>query len=140
MRLAPLLQKVLDKNPNDVKLVFKNFPLAMHKSAKKAAAASLAAKEQGKFWEFHDQLFANYRGLSDAKIEEIAKELGLDMEKFNKAIDDPAIQQVIARDMKDGQLAGVRGTPTIFVNGKPLKKRSLQGFQKMIDTELKKGT
>jgi len=138
-RLLPLLQQVLDKNPDDVKLVFKNFPLAMHKSAKQAAAAALAANEQGKFWEFHETLFENYRTLNDAKIQEIAEGLGLDIEKFNKDTNSQAIQELIVRDMRNGQQAGVRGTPTIFVNGKLLKNRSLQGFQEMIDAELNKG-
>ena len=129
---------MLDKNPDTVKLVFKNFPLAMHKSAKKAALAALAAKEQGKFWEFHDKLFENYRALSDAKLNEIAEGLGLDMEKFNKDMESPTIKELIARDMKNGKQAGVRGTPAIYVNGKPLKNRSLPGFQAMINAEMKK--
>ncbi len=135
----PLLQQVLEKYPDDVNLVFKNFPLAMHKSAKKAAAAALAAKAQGKFWSFHNELLENYRALSDAKIQEIAEELGLDIEKFNADMESPAIQKIIADDMQNGRVAGVRGTPAVYVNGKLLKSRSLQSFQKMIDAELKKG-
>jgi len=130
---------VLDKNPDNVKLVFKNFPLRMHKSAAKAAAAALAAKEQGKFWEFHDKLFENSRALNDAKIQEIAEGLGLDMEKFNSDIESPAIQQLIVRDMTNGQEVGVRGTPAVYINGKQMKKRrSLEVFQEMIDAEVKK--
>ncbi|MBL7178295.1 MAG: thioredoxin domain-containing protein [Desulfobacteraceae bacterium] len=70
------------------KLVFKNFPLSKHKFAMKAAAAALAANKQGKFWEFHDRLFKNYKNLNDTKIQEIAKELALDMERFNKDLKD----------------------------------------------------
>jgi len=94
---------VLDKYPEKVKLVFKNFPLGMHKFARLAAAAALAAHSQKKFWEFHEKLFENYQKLNDAKILEIAKELGLDMEKFNKERNDPAIQNLITRDVKDGR-------------------------------------
>jgi len=130
---------VLDKYPKDVKLVYKNFPFARHKFARKAATAALAAHEQGKFWEFHKELFKNYSNLNDAKIQEIAEELGLDMERFNKDMGDPAIEQLIIRDVKNGQQAGVRGIPTIFINGKLLKNRGLMGFQQMIDAELKKG-
>jgi len=130
---------VLDKNPDNVKLVFKNFPRRRHKSAAKAAAAALAAKEQGKFWEFHDKLFENSRALNDAKIQEIAEGLGLDMEKFNSDIESPAIQQLIVRDMTNGQEVGVRGTPAVYINGKQMKKRrSLEVFQEMIDAEVKK--
>ena len=75
---------MLEKYPKEVKLVYKNFPLVGHKFARKAATAALAAHEQGKFWEFHDNLFKNYRNLDDAKIQEIAEELGLDMERFTR--------------------------------------------------------
>ncbi|MBI5118758.1 thioredoxin domain-containing protein [Candidatus Poribacteria bacterium] len=134
----PLLQQVLEKYPNDVKLVFKNLPLSMHKFARKAATAALAANDQGKYWEFHDKLFQNQSALSDATVQKIAEELGLDAEKFNKDIQGPAIQELIGRDVKDAQQAGITGTPTILVNGRLLKKRSLAGFQEMIDAELKK--
>jgi protein-disulfide isomerase len=129
---------VLEKYPNDVKLVVKHFPLPMHGYAKKAAIAALAAGKQGKFWEIHEKLFANQKNLSDAKVEAIAGELGLNMEQFNRDLKDPVIASLIDRDMNNGQQANVRGTPTIFVNGKLLNQRGLQGFQQAIDAELKK--
>ncbi len=130
---------MLEKNPKEVKLVHKNYPLSKHKFAMKAAAAALAANKQGKFREFHDRLFKNYKNLNDTKIQEIAKELALDMERFNKDMKDPAIQKLIIRDVKDARQAGVRGIPTVFIGGKLLKTRSPQGFQQMIEAELKKG-
>lgn len=126
---------MLEKYPKDVKLVFKNFPLDFHKIARKAASAALAAHEQGKFWEFHEKLFANISALNDAKIQEIAKELKLDLERFNKKMQDKAVLELINRDVAEAQKIGVNSTPTIFVNGKPLKDRSMQGFQEMIDME-----
>jgi len=129
---------VLDKYPKEVKLVFKNFPLSKHKFAMKAATAALAAKAQGRFWEFHDELFENHRNLNDVKIQDIAKELGLDLERFKKDMKDPAIQKLIIRDVKNGREAGVRSIPTVFINGKLLRNRRLQGFQRMIDAELKR--
>lgn len=129
---------MLEKYPNDVKLVVKHFPLPMHGYAKKAAIAALAAGKQGKFWEIHEKLFANQKNLSDAKVEAIAGELGLNMEQFNRDLKDPVIASLIDRDMNNGQQANVRGTPTIFVNGKLLNQRGLQGFQQAIDAELKK--
>ena len=116
---------MLDKYPKEVKLVFKNFPLSKHKFAMKAAAAALAAKAQGRFWEFHYKLFENYRKLSDVKIQEIAKELGLDLERFKKDMKDPAIKKLIIRDVKNGQQIGVRSIPTVFINGKLLRNRRL---------------
>ena len=137
-RLEPFFQQVLDKYPNDVKLVVKNFPLPNHKFARKAATAALAANVQGKFWEFHSQLFKNYKVINDAKIQEIAKELGLDMEKFNKDMQSPTIKRLIARDVSNGRQIGVRGTPTIYINGNALKNRSLPGIYQVIEAELKK--
>ena len=129
---------MLGKYPKEVKLVFKNFPLSKHKFAMKAATAALAAKAQGRFWEFHDELFENYRKVNDVKIQDIAKELGLDLERFKKDMKDLAIQKLIIRDVNNGREAGVRSIPTVFINGKRLKNRSLQGFQRMIDAELKR--
>jgi protein-disulfide isomerase len=130
---------VLEKNPKEVKLVFKNFPLSKHRFAIKAATAALAASKQGKFREYHDRLFKNYKSLNDTKIQEIAKELALDMDRFNKDMKDPAIQRLIFRDVNDGRQIGVRGIPTVFINGKLMKsRRSLRSFQEMIDAELKR--
>lgn len=134
----PVLEQVLEKYPKEVKIVLKNFPLNSHKFAKKAAAAALAAESQGKFWEFYDLLFENYNRLNDRKIRKIAIELGLDMVKFDEKIKDPLIQERISQDLWDGNRADVRGTPTVFINGKRLRDRTLPGFQKVIDMELQK--
>jgi protein-disulfide isomerase len=137
-RLEPLLQQVLDKNPDKVNLVIKHFPLNSHKFARRAASVALAAARQGKFWECHAKIFENYRGINEAKVQEIANEIGLDMARLNKDGRDPAIQKLINRDLINGRQSGVRGTPAIFVNGKRLNNRSLAGFQQAIDAELKK--
>ena len=134
----PLLEQVLEKYPDDVKIVFKNFPLRGHKFALKAATAALAAESQGKFWEFHDLLFKNYNKLNDQKISEIALELGLDQTEFEKKMKDPKITAMIMQDVREGAQAGVRGTPTIFINGRRLNDRFLEGFQAAIDKELQK--
>ena len=128
---------MLEKYPNDVKLVVKQFPLPMHSYARKAAAAAIAAGRQGKFWEMHEKLFANQRELSDAKVEAIAQEIGLNMEQFNRDLKDPAIASLIDRDINNGRQANVQGTPTIFVSGKLVNQRSLQGFQQAIEAKLK---
>ena len=129
---------MLDKNPDKVNLVIKHFPLNNHKFARRAAAVALAAGNQGKFWECHAKIFENYRGINEAKVQEIAQEIGLDPARLNKDASDPAIQQLITRDLINGQQSGVRGTPAIFVNGKRLNNRSLAGFQQAIDAALKK--
>ena len=119
-----------------MKLVFKNFPLRNHKFAWPAAIAALAANKQGKFWELHDQLYENYNHLSDQKIREIAQQVGLDMEKFDKDMKAPELKAIVERDFQEGARIGVRGIPTIFVNGRQLKNRSFQGFQAAIEKEL----
>ena len=121
---------MLDKYPEEVKLVFKNFPLRRHKFASKAAVAALAAKKQGKFWEFHDKLFENVSRLSDQKIQEIARELGLNQEAFERDMKAPEMQGRISRDTRDGKKAGVRGTPTIFVNGRRIPGSDSKGVEK----------
>lgn len=131
---------MLDKYSKKVKLVFKNFPLSStHPFAYAAATAALAADAQGKFWEFHNKLFENQKVLNDAKIQEIAKALKLDMDKFNSALkDDSAIRKVIARDIEEGEQAGIEVIPIIFINGKLPKQGSLQGIEDLIEAELKK--
>jgi len=135
-RLVPTIEQIMQAYPNQVRVVFKHFPLSMHKFARQAAVASIAARNQGKFWPLHDQLFANYNQLNDEKIRALAASVGLDMERFDKDIQDPALQQEIAADMQLGTSSGVRGTPAVYINGVQLKDRSLAGFRKAIDAEL----
>jgi protein-disulfide isomerase len=134
---VPVLEQVLEKYPNEVKLVFKNFPLRNHKSAMPAAIAALAAEKQGKFWEFHDLLFKNFNRLNARKVKEIAQQLNLDMEKFDKDQQDPQIRAMINRDLSEGNRVGVRGTPAVFINGRLLRNRSMTGFQALIEKSLK---
>jgi len=127
---------VLEKYPKDVKLVIKHF--SIHSFARKAAIAALAAGKQGRFWEFHEKLFANQKELSDAKVEKIAQELRLNMEQFKQDLKDPSLGLLIDRDLNDGLQAKIRATPTIFVNGRLLSKESLSGLREAIEAELKK--
>lgn len=136
-KLAGMLEQVAEKYPEKVRIVFKNYPIRSHEYAEKAARAALAADRQGKFWEFHDLLFANYRNLDDEKVREIARELNLDMEKFESDWSDPRLAAQIQTEIRQGSQAGVRGTPTVFINGRRLKQRSLEGFSQMIDEVLK---
>jgi protein-disulfide isomerase len=129
---------VLEKYPRDVKLVHKNFPLRNHKFAVNAAKAALAAHRQGRFWDYHHKLFENYKQLNDATFEGLATDLGLDLERFNRDMNDASIQRLIYRDVKEGRDAGIRGIPAIFINGKLLKNTSGPGFQQMVDAELQK--
>ncbi len=118
-------------------MVFKNFPLNNHKLAQPAATAALAAGKQGKFWEYHDRVFENYNKLNEGMLEQFAQELNLDMERFSNERLNPEITSLINRDLREGSRIGVRGTPTIFVNGKRLGQRSIQAFSAAIENELK---
>jgi len=129
---------VIEKYPNQVKIVYKNFPIRSHKYSEPAAKAAMAAQKQGKFWPFHDLLYAHYRNLSDKKIRDIAIQLKLDMLRFEKDRKDPAIVRKVRADIRDGNKAGIRGVPTVFINGRRLRQRSLEGFSEMIEKELQK--
>ncbi|MCK5228568.1 MAG: thioredoxin domain-containing protein [Desulfobulbaceae bacterium] len=132
---------MLGAYPNEVKLVFKNFPLTrIHKFAMGAAVAALAANEQGKFWEYHDKLFENYKSLSHKKFQEIAQELGLDMKRFNTDLSNPKLRQAVSKDMDDAVKNGIRSTPTILVNNRSLRNnyRNFSGMKKVIEKELKR--
>ena len=121
-----------------MKLVFKNFPLRKHAFAKKAAVAALAARRQGKFWEYHDLLFENDDSLSDQKFRHIARELGLDLERFEKDINDLKIVARINQDIRLEAYMGVRGTPTVFINGKVSRARTLEALEAAVKNELEK--
>ena len=127
--------------PNDIRLVYKQFPLSMHPHARKAAAAALAANEQGKFWQMHDKLFANFRQLNDERITALAKEIGLDMTRFAADLASGKYEKVINTDFKDGEEAGVLGTPAFFINGK-LYNGPMEADQvkPLIEAELKSGS
>jgi protein-disulfide isomerase len=127
---------VIENYAEEVKVAYKNFPIQSHKYSEPAAKAALAAERQGKFWPFHDLLYQNSKNLSDEKIRELAAGLKLDMARFEKDWQDPAIAQKVRADLNDGRRAGVRGVPTVFINGRRLKQRSLEGFSKMIEQAL----
>jgi protein-disulfide isomerase len=139
-RLAPVLDQVHQQYPETVRIVFKNFPLVrIHRFAVQAALAALAAEDQGQFWPFHDRLFKNYNQLNEQKIEAIRQDLGLDAERFQARMKDPALKDLIRRDLEEGAVAGVRGTPTVFINGKKMRQQmSLESFREVIDTALEK--
>ncbi len=132
----PLLEQVFEQNKNNVKLVFKNMPLSFHQFAEPAARAALAAAKQGKFWEFHDALFSAGK-LNDQTITSVATKIGLDLPLFQSDMNSTAVKQQLEKDIQDAEKAGVRGTPTIFINGTKLKDRSPQGFQLAINEALK---
>ena len=103
-----------------------------------AAKAAYAAQQQGKFWAYHDKIFAQYSQLTDEKFVAFATELGLDMTRFNKDRNSPQAVNHVNQDLRLAQAVGVRGTPTVFINGLLMENRSVQGASQMIDAELKR--
>lgn len=126
---------MLERYPQDLKLVIKHFPLRNHEFARQAAAAALAADRQGKFWELHQALFENYNKLNEEKIEALAREVGLDMQRLAVDSASEEVQALIDRDLADGQALEVKGTPTIFINGKVFRQGNI--FE-VIEDELAK--
>ena len=126
--LHPSLKPVVEENKDNIAFIFRNFPLSsIHPNALAAASVAEAAGMQGKFWEMHDMLFENQNDWSNAKAEErsgiferYAKELGLNMDTFNKDIKSAAVADKIKRDQALGKKADVSSTPTLVLNGKKL--------------------
>ena len=100
--------------------------------------AALAAGRQGKYWEFHDELFKNYNNLSPEKIDEIAKQLGLNETEFQQDQKNPAFVEQIRQDYEEGIQLGLRGVPTVFINGKKMRQRDVETLESVINAELEK--
>lgn len=137
-RISPILDQLIALYPKDVRVVYKNFPLRSHQFSLPAAIAARAAHRQGKFWPMHDKIFENYSTLNDEKLTEFAKGLGLNMDQFTTDSNDPKLQQEIQADLQNGIKADVRGTPTIFVNGRRLTVGGLDGLKALVEAERKK--
>ena len=138
-RVLPTQEKILETYKDDVRIVFKHNPLPFHKDAPLASQASLAAGEQGKFWEMHDMLFENQRKLKPEDIDGYAAALKLDMAKFKADLDSPKIKDAIEADKKLAAQFGARGTPNFFVNGRQVSgARPFDAFKEIIDDEITK--
>ena len=123
-----------------MRIVFKQQPLGFHKFAQLAAEASLAANAQGKFWEYHDVLFANQKALDRPDLERYAQELGLDMAKFKAALDNHEFAAAIKNDQAVAAKVGATGTPASYINGiKVSGAQPFPAFQAVIDKALAGG-
>ena len=120
-------------------MVWKNLPLSFHPHAMPAALAAMAAHEQGKFWEMHDKLFANQQKLGRESYMAYAKELNLDMAKFQASYDNAKFKAQIEADANEAKTLGVSGTPAFFVNGRFLSgAKPFEEFAKAVNEELKR--
>lgn len=137
-RHLPTLNQVLTQYGDDVRLVYRHFPLtSIHPNAQKAAEASECAGEQGKFWEMHDLLFANQTALTIPSLKSYAGQLELNQSQFDSCLDTSKYASKIAAQSAEGQAAGVTGTPGTFVNGELVRGAyPLATFTQIIDAQL----
>ena len=134
-KLEPLLAQLLAANADTVRVVFKHLPLPMHPQAELAALAAIAAQRQGKFWEMHDALFA-VQQWTPAAVTETATRIKLDMTRFQADLNSQETRMQLAKDKADAQAAEVAATPSVFVNGRPVRERSLPALQAMVNEAL----
>lgn len=134
-RFHPPIQQVLKAFPNDVNYVVKNFPLNFHPNSRTAAKAALAAAEQGKYQQMVDKLLENRASLGSETYSRIAKEIGLNVNKFEKDLkdNDTKYEGFIQKDMQLAGQVGVRGTPTFYINGKTTSARDFNSLKAEID-------
>ena len=132
-RIAPVMKELNEKYPDKIKFVYKHFPLSFHSNAKAAAASAIAAQKQGKFWEYRYALAPHSRELSDSTYLAVAKEIGLDVEKFKKEMAlDSAMEARIDKDFQLGVQVGVQGTPNFYINGKRQDRFSADLVEKLL--------
>ncbi|OSM06955.1 putative DSBA oxidoreductase [Magnetofaba australis IT-1] len=136
-RVQPALNKLLEEYGDRVQLIFRHFPLSGHKAAPKASEAALCAAEQGKFWEYHDKLFGMEKSLTEESYTAYAKEMKLDMGKFDSCLNSGKKAQRVADDAAEGERLGITGTPAFFINGRKLSGAQPYGeFKRIVEEEL----
>ena len=138
-RAIPTLKQIEERYKDKVRIVYKDFPLSFHQFAAKASEAGLCAKDQGKFWEMYDRLFANQQKLQVSDLKEHATAIGLNGEQFNKCLDDSKYQPAIQKNLDEGGKFGVTGTPAFFINGRSLVgAQPFDAFAQIINEELER--
>jgi protein-disulfide isomerase len=138
----PILSQVVEAYGDQVQVAFRQFPLrSIHPQAQPAAEAALCAREQGKFWQLHDAMFADQRSLNPPQLKALALTVGLDGDAFDACLDEGRHRQLIDQDLERGERAGVTGTPSVFINGRevsPGRVPSFEQLQAVIDDELRR--
>ena len=137
MAAGPTVKQIMEAYSGKIRLVIKNYPYKYRDFSRIAAEASLAAGDQGKYWEMHDILITRSPKLDRASLISYAKELGLDVDKFTQAIDNEEYDNVIERDIELAQSIDLYNTPTFFINGtQVVGERPFDYFKKIIDEKL----
>ena len=132
--MYPVIEDVLKSYGNRVRFVIRNFPLtAAHPNAFRAAQAASAANAQGKFWEYIDILFRNQSTLDADSLKKYATQIGLDRKRFDLEFEGGKYDADIRRDIEDGEMYGIEGTPTIFINGVMLTELGADSLRAAIE-------
>jgi len=137
-RVYPLLEQILKKHSDDVKLVIKHYPLRMHRFARKASVYALAASRQNKYRELTALYLKQFKSLNAESLRSYAQEVGVDVPALEKDAKDPLIAKIMEMDVKLARDADVRGVPALFVNGRKVKVRSFDAISQMIAKEIAK--
>jgi protein-disulfide isomerase len=127
-RAAQVLKQIQERYQDQVRIVFRHFPLPMHEQAPKAAEAASCAQEQGHFWPMHDRIFENQKSLQPTDLKRLASEIGLNREAFDHCQDSGKYADQWKRDVEEGESYGVSGTPTLFINGRLITKAPTYGY------------
>jgi len=136
-RANPTVQQVLKTYGDRIHFVYRHYPLPNHPNARPAAEAAACAHEQDRFWPYHDRLFENTSRLTDADLKEHASAVGLDTGRFNECFDGRRFKDQVEQDIKEGNEAGVTGTPAFFINGRALEgSQPFEAFKSVIEEEL----
>jgi protein-disulfide isomerase len=137
LRAYPTVNEVLSRYGDKIRFVYRHYPLSSHPNARPAAEASECAAEQGQFWQYYEKLFADQTRLSGEGLKQSAAALGMDMSRFNACVDSHKFQDRVEHDIRDGNEAGVSGTPAFFINGRMLTgAQPFDAFKRIIDEEL----
>ena len=137
LRAHPTVTQVLSTYGDRIRFVYRNYPLPNHPNARPAAEAAQCAAEQGKFWAYHDRLFAEPNKLADGDLKQVAAALGLDGARFNSCFDSHKYKAHVDADIQAGNEAGVSGTPSFFINGRMVTgAQPFEAFKRVIDEEL----
>ena len=136
-RAVETLKRIEEKYGDQVRIVFRDYPLPMHRTAKRAAEAAHCAGEQEQFWAMHDKLFTKGGPILDSDIYRFAAQIGLDHDRFNACMTSGKFREVWKPSMDEGARVGVQSTPTFFINGRLLVgAASYEMFSRVIDEEL----
>jgi len=138
-KAVPTLEKLRENYSDKVRFVFKHRPLRMHQNAKPAARAAIAAQKQGKFWEMHEAMFSDQKMVKQGKFTELAEQVGLDIDQFEKDMESDEAQQRLQKDIKTAQKVGAGGTPNFWINGiNVVGAQPYAKFEKVLEQQIER--